>query len=1087
MDADRWRRIDRLLDAAFGDEPGKFERLLREVDPSIAADVHSLLAAEESAPAFLEGSVAEFIAPAIPDGLRAPQPLPLAEGTRIGRFRVVELIGRGGMGSVYRAWDEQLERDIALKFLTLDDAGAAGNRERFLREARAAAAIDHRNVATVHDVGVTDDGRLYIAMAYYAGETLKARLQRGPVPRADAIGLAIEVARGLAAAHEKGIVHRDIKPANLLLTPDGGVRIVDFGIARRTGLDGLTIGPALGTIAYMSPEQAEGRPIDHRTDLWSLGVVLYEMLTGRTPFQGDHSLAVISAILYDEPAPLGGAWAGTSIEAVVRRLLQKEPDARYASAHEVIEAFSDTAALVLGLGSPRGLPEPATSFIGREREIATICALLDDVRLVTLTGPGGTGKTRLALQVAARCATRLEHGVVFVSLAAVTDPALVAPCLAAGLGLGEAGGISPDERLLTRLRGTRGLIVLDNFEHVREAAPLLSAILEASPGVRLLVTSRAPLRIRGERVFPVPPLAVPDDVTPGTPAASEAVRLFEERGRAIRPDFSVDAANAGAVTAICRRLEGLPLAIELAVARLAALEPAEILGRLERRLEFLTSGTQDAPARHRTLRDTIAWSYELLAPPEQWLFRRLAVFTGGHSLDDASAVCRAGVDGALDILDPLQTLVESSLVRREVGAGGRSRYAMLETIREFALDQLSEEPDAGAAVRRAHRDRFLALAESAAPELTGPDQTTWLERLGREHENLRAALDFSLAHAHDADIALRFGAALWRFWLVRGHLWEGASRMAALLGHTPDTTTDVRARALVGAGTLAHNRGRYREARSFFQNAHDIYRQLDDDAGLAHTLNNLAWVGWRLADYEVARTLAGEGLALHRARMDRHGIATAINNLAWIDHYQGDYENARARFDEVVDIQRERGDARAHAFALSNLAWTVAALGDHGRARSLLEQALGVFATLGDRQLAAFTRARLGAVLHTMGETTRAVALLRDAALVEFRSLGDLWGIAFALDHLAVILQDAGELDDAAALIRESLALRRDSEDRWGIARCHARLAALAEARGDTGQAVTAWEESLQLRERMADRAGTHESRTALDRLRPAG
>jgi predicted ATPase/class 3 adenylate cyclase len=450
------------------------------------------------------------------------------------------------------------------------------------------------------------------------------------------------------------------------------------------------------------------------------------------------------------------------------------------------------------------LPTQPTPLVGREREVSEVSDLLRraDVRLLTLTGTGGTGKTRVALQSAAELVDEFEDGVFFVALATLTDPGLVASTLTQALGVAESGEKQPEDALREFVRERELLLLMDNFEQVLEATPLLEELQAAAPRLKVLATSRAALRLYGEREFPVPPLALPDPAYPPPPerlTQYEAVRLFVERARAVKPDFSVTNENAPAVAEICVRLDGLPLAIELAAARIRLLPPRAMLARLGSRLKLLTGGARNLPERQRTLRGAIEWSYELLTPEERTLFARLSVFAGGRTLEIIETICDP--EGELDTLDGLESLLEKSLLRQEEGPGGEPRFVMLETIHEYAREKLEESGEAEE-VRRRHAEHFLTLAEESYPELKGPDQLEWLERLEAEHDNMRAALSWALGRK-EAEVALRLGGALWWFWWMRGHNSEGRRLLEEALAIDGRVSPEVRAMALAGVGELA--------------------------------------------------------------------------------------------------------------------------------------------------------------------------------------------------------------------------------------------------------------------------------------------
>ena len=794
MDSDRLQQIQNLFHAALERSPEDRPAFLDQTcqgDPALRAAVERYLAADDEEFSLLDEPIAH-----VKDLDAMTRPPPVLEGRQVESYRIVRLLGQGGMGMVYLAHDDKLDRHVALKFLSPHLSASEEAKARFITEARAAAAIDHPHIATVHEIGETGENQLFIAMAYYEGETLKQKIARGPLPVEEALYMAIQVADGLAAAHRKGVVHRDIKPSNLLVTNEGEVKIVDFGLAKVAGADLTGMGLRMGTVPYMSPEQAKGEAVDHQTDLWSLGVVLYEMLTGERPFRGDYEQALIYSILNESPEPLGQYLTGAhaALQAVLDRLLDKDTRTRYQQATDLITDLKQVASGGASPadearqpkrreGLPNNLPASLTSFVGREREIEQVKTLFARTRLLTLTGTAGTGKTRLGLCVATDLAADFEDGVCFVPLAPITDPGLVASTIAQVLGVREMGAVPVRERLVSFLQETHGLLILDNFEQVVEEAPLVVDLLVACPHLKILVTSRASLHVQGEHEFLVPPLALPDSGRlPSSErlAHYEAVALFVERAQALRPDFTLTRDNASAVVEICIRLDGLPLAIELAAARIKVLSPRAILGRLQHRFDLLTSGGRDVPARHRTLREAIAWSYDLLSKDEKKLFRRLAVFVGGHTVEAAAAVCRTLQGQNVEVLDGLASLVDENLLRQEEQPDGEPRFFMLETIREFGLECLIASGEESLA-RRAHLDFFLNLAEEAEPQLTGPQQATWLDRLEREHDNLRAAVDFALVVEGGAAVAARLGVAVWRFWLIHGSLNEGSKRLDRIL------------------------------------------------------------------------------------------------------------------------------------------------------------------------------------------------------------------------------------------------------------------------------------------------------------------
>ena len=621
------------------------------------------------------------------------------------------------MGEVFRAKDTRLDRDVAIKTISPDHYSQPEALARFEREARSACALSHPNIVTIYELGHAN-GTHYIAMELVEGETVRTLLANGPIPFRQAVVIAAQVADALAKAHEIGVVHRDLKPENLMVTGDGTAKVLDFGLAKlpeaksaRDSDASTTItreGTVMGTVGYMSPEQMVGGELDFRSDQFSLGAILYEMVTGVPAFQKKTHAETTAAILRDDPERLAAKLlqAPAPFVWIVERCLSKESKQRYTTTRELAR---DLAAVRDHLGDvpgrfadtrPNNLPVQRTAFVAREHEESTLTQLLSrpDVRLATLTGPGGIGKTRLALQVAEKIADQFPGGVCFVALSSVRDGGLIASAIAQAVGVHESGNQTPQERLKEYLGGLDQplLLLLDNFEHLVVSAPLVAQLLGAGPKLKIIITSQAPLHIYGEHEFPVPPLALPNPKSiPALDVLSRipAVALFVERAQAVKHEFALTKENATSVAAICARLDGLPLAIELAAARIKLLSPSAMLARLESRLNLLTGGALDLPTRQQTLRGTVDWSYGLLNSAEQTLFRRLSVFSGGCSLEAAEAVCDTRGDLGLDALDGMASMVDKSLAQHVEQSEAETRFFMLSTIREYALERLKESAD----------------------------------------------------------------------------------------------------------------------------------------------------------------------------------------------------------------------------------------------------------------------------------------------------------------------------------------------------------------------------------------------------------
>jgi predicted ATPase len=627
------------------------------------------------------------------------------------------------------------------------------------------------------------------------------------------------------------------------------------------------------------------------------------------------------------------------------------------------------------------------------------------VRLVTVTGPGGIGKTRLAVEVANGLVERFPGGIHFVPLSPLSDPGLIASVIVQTLGIREAGGQSPLKILKKNLLDSLSaplLFLLDNFEHLIQAAPTVAELLAMGPNLKILVTSRAALHVYGEHEFPVPPLALPDSRSvPPLEVLSKypAVALFLQRAVAAKPDFELNRENAFAVTEICARLDGLPLAIELAAARVKVLSPSSMRTRLASRLQLLTGGARDLPQRQQTLRAAIDWSYDLLSPAEQKLFRRLSVFGGGCTLEGVEAVCNTKGDLDLDLLDGMASMVDKSLLQQVEQANGESRFVMLETIREYALEKLEASLEE-ALTKRAHAAYCLVLAEEEALEPSGAQGTEWIGRFALEHDNFRAGLEW-LTETGDAEWGLRLGTALFRFWEIREYLAEGRDRLGRLLKLAGAAApTKARTRALFAAGVLAGEQGDYASAETLISESQNIARQLGDNTGVAVSLNALAVFARDRGSIAKARALFEESLALWRELGDLKAVARALSNLANVVKLQEDYDRARSLYAECLSIFRGLGDRTGVAWSLNYQGDVARDQGDSAAARTLYEQCLAIFRELGDRWGIAGTLADLGSLAREQRDYPCAHSLYRESILI-FQELDHKRGIARLLECFA--------------------------------------------------------------------------------------
>jgi predicted ATPase/class 3 adenylate cyclase len=661
------------------------------------------------------------------------------------------------------------------------------------------------------------------------------------------------------------------------------------------------------------------------------------------------------------------------------------------------------------------LPVQPTPLVGREREAGEVAGLLrrEEVRLLTLVGPGGTGKTRLGLQVAADLVDEFEGGVFFVALAPVSDPGLVASTIAGPLGVIETPEQPLTESLKNYLSPREMLLLLDNFEQVVGAAPLVGELLSSCPKLRVLATSRAALRVYGEREYPVPPLTLPDPGKPSSPeilTRYEAVRLFVERAQAAKAGFALTEENAPAVAEICVRLDGLPLAIELAAARIRILPPEAMLARLVNRLKLLKGGARDLPERQRTLRGAIDWSHDLLDEEERTLFRRLSVFTGGRTLEAIEEVCDP--EGELDALDGVESMVDKSLLRQEE-TDGEPRFVMLETIHEYAREKLEESGEAEE-IKHSHAAYFLALAEEAEPKLKGHEQLEWLERLEAEHDNFRAALSWSLGGG-DAELGLRLASALWWFWYVRGHLSEGRRWLEEALAKDGQAVASIQAMVLTGTGRIAFEQGDCEAATALLEESVTSFREAGHSQGLADAVGNLAVALSYQGQPERAKALFEESLSLYREASDRWGIAETLHGLGGIAEDQGELDQATMLYEESQKIKRELGDTRGIALCCNNLAFLTLLLGDLERAEVMLEELLRLARELGDKDLIASALEGYGYVALERGDPERAGAILRESVLM-YQEIGIPRGILGVLVQLASVAVAWGARERAARL-----------------------------------------------------------------------
>ncbi len=720
------------------------------------------------------------------------------------------------------------------------------------------------------------------------------------------------------------------------------------------------------------------------------------------------------------------------------------------------------------------LPIPPTSLIGREPEVAEISALLKqpEMRLLTLLGPGGIGKTRLAIAVATQMRSFFVGGTCFVGLAALSDPQLVVPTIARELGLKESGNRPPLEQVQAFVGEQQFLLVLDNFEQIVAAAQELEELLAACPGLSILVTSRAVLHLSAEQVVPVTPLSLPSLSTSDHEdiAESAAVTLFVQRARHILPSFQLTPTNARAIAEVCVQLDGLPLAIELAAARVKLLPPQALLARLSQRLHLLTGGPRSLPVRQQTLRSTIQWSYDLLGPQEQALFHLLSVFVDGGPLSAAEALCQEIGQADLDVLNSLSALLDNSLIQSSEEGAEEPRFLMLQTVREFGLERLTASGELER-IRVAHARYFLALAEQGEPELHGPDQAMWLARLEHEHDNLREALEWALEKVRDeqaaerGEIGMRLSAALKEFWMILGHYREARTFLERALALSEATHTALRARVLRAIASVADCQGDIDRIEVVAKLSLVLSRELQDTCGIAESFGSLAAAAWLRGKIVEAVSLHEEQVRLLRQVGEPGEVAEALFPLAEHVSTHGEYARGQALFDEALQLFRQAGNELwVGGTLVHSAAWLWFTLGDLATMRQRFQQGQALITKVGNRAWSAECLWVAALLALSEGEPERASSLAQES-LSLYREMGDPWYSAWLLHLLGRIEIQRGEMPAARTYYQQSLVLNRQVGEKWMTPFNLEGLAGVVATQGALRWAAQLWGAAEALRE----------------------
>lgn len=957
-------------------------------------------------------------------------------------------IGRGGFGIVYRCNQPALDRTVAVKILTGEPT--EDNRARFEREQRAMGRLTgHPNIVPVLEAGVTDGGHLYLVTPYCAAGSLDHHIRRaGPLPPADALQLGVKIAGALASAHRLGVVHRDVKPGNILFTDYGEAALTDFGIAHITGGFRTAEGTVTGSPAYTAPEVLEGGSPTPAADVYGLGATLFSALTGHAAFERRTGEKIVTQFLRitTQPVPdLREHGIAGEITTLVETAMNRDPRARLSAT-----GFGEAAGRVQQrLGYPVGamalrdtpldgarnervapasratvvpdrtgnLPLELTSLVNRRTELTEVKNLLSTHRLVTLTGIGGVGKTRLALRAATQVSRDYSDGVWLIELADVTEPSLLVDVIAGAVGVRNESAVPLIDVLLQFLCPRDTLLVLDNCEHLVQAvAELNEEILRLCPELRVLATSREPLNIAGEAVLRVSPLTVPE---PGREPSLkgmprfDAVTLFAERAAAAVPGFELAEDNKGAVAGICARLDGLPLAIELAAARMRTMSPQQILQRLNDRYALLTRAGRTAPTRQQTLRLCVDWSFDLCTPVERQLWAQLSVFAGSCELDAVEGVC--DVEAAPEsLLDVLSSLVDKSILVREE-TGSVVRFRMLETLRDYGRQELR---DTGRFqdLRRRHHAWYQRLLDDSAATWIGSEQPKWIARLEREQANLRDALEYCLSEdtPEATEAGLRTATGLYEFWNFRGLYGEGRSWLNRLLARPGAYSVPIRIEALCAAGKLAATHGEFPAAQAQLQEA----RALATTELRQHTRAQIAYAEglFALAQGESGQARTHFERAVELTTGDPHGQLrmSALALLGWAYELAGDTDRAADFYREVLAVTEPRGELLHRCAVLRGLGVSAWRRGDRARAQQLLTEALRVNSGLNSRVLTVFGLEGLAWTLDPRSDAERATVLM-----------GAAEGLAPAGSQVTLVFHNMARFhDDCERAARRTLGTR---------------------------------------------------------------
>lgn len=885
---------------------------------------------------------------------------------KFGKYKIHQILGKGGMGQVYLAKDYTLERSVALKILHTNIPEQ--QIQRFSQEAKIISALNHPNILTIYEIGEYE-GLKYIASEFINGKTLSESLKNENFSLERILDISIQIISAINTAHQAGIIHRDIKPENLMIREDDIVKVLDFGLAKLVetadNSTPLTLeGEIVGTPNYMSPEQAEGEFVDERTDLWSFGTVLYELLTSKKAFWGETIAQTVLSVLLSEPDPINeiNKEVPTELSNIIEKLLKKTPNERYQTANDLAfeleelkkqnlikkEIKNSNLSITTEPKNEKpitsnNLPKDLPNLIGRNKEIKEICDLLnrEDVRLLTLTGIGGTGKTRLSQEIGFELLDTFSDGVFFVELADISNPDLTALTIAQTFGIQEKSEESTFEVLKEYLEEKKSLLILDNFEQIISASSIVKKLLLNSQHLKILVTSRFLLQLSNENEYKVSPLDLPskkanfDDLS-----VNESVKLFIERAISSNPRFEVDEENISSIVEICKRLDGLPLAIEFAAARSKILTPQSILTKLDLPLKLLKDNTNDLPSRRQTMRGTIKWSYDLLDEKEKIVFRGLAVFIGGFSFEAAEAVVGSEEGfSEFEVLEALTSLLDKSLLIIKESFNNEPRFKMLKVVHEFALEELQTNREFES-VKNNHADYFLKFAQEAEPNLTPLTSIKWLNLLEQENDNLRSTLNWLFEK--NAEKAINLVAALKDFWIIHNHYLEGYKWLTMALQQTITIPPKTRFTLLYALGWLSIRQGKYSRARKIFEEGLLEAQSSKNLEQVAMVNRAIGKVNFHQGDFEKAHYFYEKSLTFSRKINKGFRIASSLISLGNLALILNKPPEARSLFEESLEIARRENLKQLVISSLINLASTYFYLNNFKEAKKCYKECLNL-------------------------------------------------------------------------------------------------------------------------------------------------